>query len=573
MGFYQITLFVTQEQENAIMELFSEREWVYQKQDQGVSTPYAQSSHYLVDWEAEGLGIDNRVVETSSIEPSASIPFPDPVYTVKTEASSVIYGFKDGQDHKIPMINDCAPITSSDELSKGQQILENDTYTNETMARPLCLKTNDTCEKRHSLSITHRRKRLYTRGRKSKVASNVSFDTKRETMNDLNVSKNTNNYDLFKSEPDETATEENNSLILFTDVPQLSKPKSSSESVSMSCKTCGLSWKKLRCFKKHICKKVCPFCNKVFPHGRTGNFNKHVNFHILKAKKGSVTIANCKEEVSHTQSEENIASESNTSEKNSFKSQIQLENEFPVTQENLTLDKTKDAFDAERRATKFHCQICNHSFRRKNVFDTHLCRKVCPFCSKVFPPRGRENFDKHVKLHEDLMKKKALVKMANDIEAERQTQTKGCTESSANDAKQESLRSQIHSEKLPVTQEDSKANVAKAESDGEHDATNLHCQVCNHTFLNKKVFDKHRNSTSCKRVCEYCGKVFLRRQICKYPAHIRTHTKQKDHQCTTCGEYFYEKYYMRRHQRRVHGGERPHVCELCGVSFTWHAGN
>ena len=32
MGFYQITLTVTLEQENAIIELFSDRKWLYQKQ-------------------------------------------------------------------------------------------------------------------------------------------------------------------------------------------------------------------------------------------------------------------------------------------------------------------------------------------------------------------------------------------------------------------------------------------------------------------------------------------------------------------------------------------------------------
>ena len=533
---------------------------------------------------------------------------------MKTEPPSVIYDYlyKGSHDNGITTANDCAPTTSSVEPNTGQQTFDNDVNTNETASankldaintsvEPLCPKTNITCEKRQARLKTLRRKCVYTRARKSKAIVKDSLDSKPETVNDLNINgkanssdlkattqdsvdnkyetvndvninDKANNSDLIKCETDVTVTEENDSLILFTDVPEMVKPKSSSEIVNMSCDTCGLSWKKAKYFKKHICKKVCPFCNKVFPHGRTGNFNRHVNFHILKSKKVSVTIAN-NEEVNHTQKERNIARERSTLEQESLKSQTQSENEVTVTQENLTPCRAKDEFDTERDAKKFHCQVCNHSFSREKVYETHSCRKVCPYCDKVFP-LGRQNFDKHVKCREDLMKKKALVKISNDIAAEHRTQNKVNMESSSSDAKQECLGSQIHSEnELPVTQGESKADTAKSEPGVIEDPTNLHCQVCNHTFQNKKVFNKHRNSNGCKRVCEYCGKVFLRRQTCKYNTHIKTHTKQKDHQCTICGKYFYEKYYMLRHQRRVHEGERPYVCELCGVSFMWDAGN
>ena len=533
---------------------------------------------------------------------------------MKTEPPSVIYdySYKGSSDNDITMANDCASTGSSVEPSTGQQTFDNDVNRIETatankldsintLVYPLCLQTNVTCKNGQTRFKTVRKKCVYTRRRKSKATFNDSLDNKRETLynsnindkantsdlkatgkdsldikgetvNDFNINDEANDSDVIKCETDETVTEENDSLILFTDVPEVSKPKASSEAVNMSCESCGFSWKKLKCFKKHICKKVCPFCNKVFPHGRTGNFNKHVNFHILKAKKVSVTIANG-EGVNHTQSERNIAGESSTLKQDPFKSQIQLENELPVTQENLTPDKAKDKLDAEKDTTKFHCQVCNLSFRRKKVYDTHSCKKICPFCNKEFPLGRRENFDKHVKFHEDLIKKKALVKIANSLEVENHSQTKGIMVSSSSDAKQECLESQIQSEDiLPETKGKLKAEGANTEPDEEEDPTNLQCPVCNHTFQNKKKFNKHRNSNSCKRVCEYCGKIFLRRQICKYTTHIKTHTKQKDHKCTICGKYFYEKDYMRRHQRKVHGGERPFVCELCGASFIWAGG-
>ena len=133
-------------------------------------------------------------------------------------------------------------------------------------------------------------------------------------------------------------------------------------------------------------------------------------------------------------------------------------------------------------------------------------------------------------------------------------------DTSANKECQETIKSE-------ETKVQFNADTTKSESSATQVTLNVHCEVCNHTYKYKKQYDKHLISNSCKRVREFYGKIFYRRQIGKDNMHIKSHNKQKDHRCATCGKCYYGRNYLLRHQRVIYGGEKPFVCELCGAVY------
>ena len=556
-------------------------------------------------------------MESSAPEQPDCIPLTDSMYIVKTEPAADSYEDDGDYNEDIDKETDCLPAAVAVEPVIDQQSFGNVNVikTDDVEDKSNAVKTKED-EFRHKASVSGKNKKTNFKScktkqlraciRNKKVSGKGLQDSKQKVVTDSNVCDETNSFDLLQSENDDTVSLEVDSLILFTDVPGMSMPKSPNKAVNMSCDTCGFTWKNFKCFKKHVCRKICPYCDKLFPHRRLGNFNRHINSHKRKLENKSVEPSKDNEPLNHSQSACNRASENNTLQQESVENVIQLENELPVTQETLNQhNQVMPTTETESNAAKMKCHVCNHTFRRKKAYDNHACRKVCPFCNKIFIYEGLEDFNKHVKYHE-MKTKKTSLKSVNVKKTA--NQTKG-DKPSIFDAKQDNLNNQIY----PVneshgTQEKSNPDSAKIEFSAKNDSTsfkssthtenesleiqekvelgsiktdtdteqeskNLQCHVCDQTFQSKAFFERHTKSSFCKRVCEYCGKVFLRKQISRYPRHIRVHLNVRPFQCPTCGLRFHERSYMLRHQKTVHGDKkRELVCEICGASFTWHAG-
>lgn len=111
-------------------------------------------------------------------------------------------------------------------------------------------------------------------------------------------------------------------------------------------------------------------------------------------------------------------------------------------------------------------------------------------------------------------------------------------------------------------------NDSKIEINGK---TFYQCPECDKKLYTRYTFSWHLRIHSGERpfICYICGKAF--RVYQGMFRHIKeTHEKSKTFPCDLCGRMFGNRRNVREH-RRLHTNERPFICDVCGKSFKQQA--
>ncbi|XP_026149861.1 zinc finger protein 408 [Mastacembelus armatus] len=92
------------------------------------------------------------------------------------------------------------------------------------------------------------------------------------------------------------------------------------------------------------------------------------------------------------------------------------------------------------------------------------------------------------------------------------------------------------------------------------------CSECNQSFSQKPDLHRHMFShTGGGFLCSYCGKSL--RDPHSLKSHERLHTGERPHCCTICGKGYTLATKLRRHIKSSHQMEKPYSCH-CGASYT-----
>ncbi|XP_066599421.1 zinc finger protein 737-like isoform X4 [Prorops nasuta] len=238
---------------------------------------------------------------------------------------------------------------------------------------------------------------------------------------------------------------------------------------------------------------------------------------------------------------------------------VKVKSPIALNKEKYVIKEEPNQEEEEEPNPEFHCKFCGVFFASQSLLSNHEIehkskrKNTCAQCGRVF--RTYVTLRQHMKKHTG---KKAGRKAAATRAA-------------------------------PASRPSELKSMKKEKNDVE-----LHCETCNKVFRHKSNYQKHLlRHTAGDLTCKHCPKKFrLFRDLTRhekthfYPSymckecdyettvlaalsiHMLRHTDKANlpFKCNECDKRFRKATDLQEHYN-IHSGEKPFVCQICGVAF------
>lgn len=621
MNFYHITLMVTVEQEDAIMELYRERRWIYWKTGHGekhtsfqlLNDQYSTShpAHPVYDtfqtpmpdiqnrsfteqlFGDRNLNVDNSCCRSSNVENSRAMNI-DNTRALNSENSRSLNGETIRPLH---MDNNTRPLNL--ETSRSLDVentralnMENTRSLDVQNSRPLKIvnsrplntensralnvenyrnpSTDYSCRQGKAiqdslLSSEFSQAAVSKEPKNDKINYNRQFDPISDDSGPLFESTETE-IELNKLN-DSLNTDSNLFAIDFLTARRRNRnppKKPENKMVNIYCAECEHTFRYKESYEKHFkedrCKHICEFCGKVFLYSRTKDYKIHLKYHTNQ-KDHECDVCG-RQFVERGSLLKHYLKHTNPKpkkeRKNKRKYQKRLRKKiFVVARGYRTRNKAK--------------LQASHADSSEMVSQNEADNEVSMILDGDNKPEN-EMEGSDMKAENEM--EASDITTENEVKAsaspsvllcefENEKEVKEAAEAAATEANESEIAEETEVEENNTGGKKQRRSYRSREEK----YLGTYCKDCDHTFRKKGSYERHLREDRCRHECEICGKVFLYSKTNIYKIHMKYHRNEKDHQCKICGKLFVEKGTMQKHIVRHNAGPRPYICDQCGFGF------
>lgn len=338
--------------------------------------------------------------------------------------------------------------------------------------------------------------------------------------------------------------------------------KPESKVVNIYCEKCEHTFRYKESYEKHLkedrCKHICEYCGKVFLYSRAKDYKIHIKYHT--SQKDHECDVCGRQFVERGSLLKHYLKHTNPKPKKERKNKRKYHKRL-----RKKIFVVARGYHTRNRAKLEASHTDNSEMMNQNEADNEVSMALDGDNKPENEMKGSDNKPENEMEGSDIKTEKEVKASASPsvllCEFENEKEVKEAAEA------EEAAEASEGVIEEGTEENDNNTRRKRDRRTREEKYLGTYCKDCDHTFRKKGSYERHLREDRCRHECEICGKVFLYAKTNIYNVHMKYHRNEKDHQCKVCGKLFVEKGTMQKHIVRHNKGPRPFICDQCGFGF------